>query len=130
MFYTHFFTGPIDAVLFQSTNYHILRPSTVSGSCRAIGTLTNSAVLEAGSKRIQFSVQDCPGFAGFVYDAYTGFNSVSRILIEELMPRENMYTSVIIIDLNTVKGKIIAKGSYFVYCDKDFLEYGIIISYL
>ena len=37
---------------------------------------------------MQLRVQDCPGFNGFVYDAYTGFNSVSRILVEEVLPCE------------------------------------------
>lgn len=83
--------GPIDAVLFQSRNYHILRQSTISGSCRSAGSPTNSTQLTAGAMRIQFSVQDCPGFGGFVYDAYTGWNSVSRILIEEIVPRQFFY---------------------------------------
>ena len=61
------------------------------GSCRATGPLTNSTLLDAGPKRIQFSVQDCPGFGGFVYDAYTGWNSVSRIAIEEIIPRKCYY---------------------------------------
>lgn len=80
------FTGPIDAVIFQSSNYHIVRQSTITGACRSIGPVGNGTSITPGGKRIQFSVQDCPGFQGFVYDAYTGWNSVSRLLIEEIMP--------------------------------------------
>lgn len=88
----HCFTaGPIDAVIYQSGNYHLLRQSTVSGSCKATGLLASPQLLSAGTKRIQFSVREC---ASFVYDAYTGWNSVSRILIEELTPRECPLPSV------------------------------------
>ena len=73
-------------MLFQSRNYHILRQSTISGSCNKVGSFEDGTPLTAGHKRIQFSVQDCPGFGGFVYDAYTGWNSVSRIIIEEIVP--------------------------------------------
>ncbi len=76
--------GPIDGVIYQSDNYHILKQNTISGTCRTTGDLGN---ITAGSIRVQFSVQDCPRFGGFVYDAYTGWNSVSRILIEEVIPR-------------------------------------------
>ena len=86
---THLHTrtaGPLDVIMFQTQNVHILRQSTITGSCRTTGPLTNSTPLDAGPKRIQFSIMDCPGFGGFVYDAYTGFNSVSRIRIEEIIP--------------------------------------------
>lgn len=86
-------TGPIDFLTFQSENYHIVRQSTVSGSCRATGNFVNSTVLTSGPMRIQFHVQDCPGFGGFVYDAYTGFNSVSRIRIEETIPSKHMHAT-------------------------------------
>ena len=80
------YTGPIDAVIFQSRNYHIVRQSTITGACRSVGAVGNGTSISTGGKRIQFSIQDCPGFGGFVYDAYTGWNSVSRILIEEMQP--------------------------------------------
>ena len=83
--------GPIDAVIFQSRNYHIVRQSTISGICSQIGGNQN---LTAGVYRIQFLIQDCISFGGFVYDAYTGWNSVSRITIEELPPRECLYAPI------------------------------------
>ena len=95
---THLHTrtaGPLDVIMFQAQNVHILRQSTITGSCRTTGPLTNSTPLDAGPKRIQFSIMDCPGFGGFVYDAYTGFNSVSRIRIEEVIPSK-IYLSIII----------------------------------
>lgn len=77
--------------MFQSENYHLLRQSTITGSCRGTGLLASPESLTAGAKRIQFSIQECPNFGGFVYDAYTGWNSVSRIVIEELTPREYFF---------------------------------------
>ena len=87
--------GPLDVVTFQSANYHLLRQSTLTGSCRATSPspLSNSTQLGIGQKRIQFSVMECPGSGGFVYDAYTGWNSVSRIIIEEIIPRKCMYVA-------------------------------------
>lgn len=76
--------GALDVIIFQSRNVHIVRQSTITGMCRA----TEGGNLTAGAKRVQFSLMDCPGFRGFVYDAYTGFNSVSRIIIEEVPPRK------------------------------------------
>ncbi len=78
--------GPIDAVLFQSQNYHLLRHSTITGSCRATDSNGEVAFIPAGPVRVQFSLMECPGFGGFVYDSYTGFNSVSRITIDEIIP--------------------------------------------
>lgn len=42
-----------------------------------------------GLRRVQLYLKDCPGFDGFVYDAYTGYNTVSRIIIEEVMPSQS-----------------------------------------
>lgn len=81
----HLHLGPIDAVVFQSRNYHIVRQSHLTSVCRAAG----GRELTAGPKRVQFSVQDCPGFGGFVYDAYTGWNQVSKIILEEIPPRKS-----------------------------------------
>lgn len=77
-------TGPIDTTIFQSRNYHIVRQTDITGICRQAGGRN----LTAGVYRIQFSIKDCNAFGGFVYDAYTGWNSVSRIIIEEYMPRK------------------------------------------
>ncbi len=76
--------GPIDMVLFQTGNYHIVRTSQVTGVCREAG----GSVLGAGAKRIQFQLMECPGFRGLVYDAYTGWNSLSKVIIEEVPPRK------------------------------------------
>jgi len=76
--------GPIDTTIFQSRNYHIVRQSGITGICRQAGGRN----LTAGVYRIQFSIKDCNAFGGFVYDAYTGWNSVSRIIIEEYVPRK------------------------------------------
>ena len=76
--------GPVDALIFQSANYHILGPGYFSGICQRAG----KRPLGAGYHIAQLRVQDCPGFSGYVYDAYTGFNSVSRILLEEVLPCE------------------------------------------
>ena len=71
-------------MIFQSQNYHIVRQSDITGICRQAGGRN----LTAGAYRIQFSIKDCNAFGGFVYDAYTGWNSVSRIIIEEYIPRK------------------------------------------
>ena len=39
-----------------------------------------------GLRRIQLYLKDCPGFDGYVYDAYTGWNTQSRIIVEEVSP--------------------------------------------
>ena len=54
------------------------------GICRQAG----ERELTAGLNRVQLMLQDCPGFDGFVYDAYTGWNTISRIIIEEVVPCE------------------------------------------
>ena len=46
-------------------------------------------MLGVGPVRVQFLVQECIGLGGFVYDAYTGWNSVSRITVEEVIPRKD-----------------------------------------
>ena len=95
--------GPVDTNLFQSTNYHILRPAHFSGICQQAGTRP----LTSGYHVVQLRVQDCPGFGGFVYDAYTGFNSASRILVEEVLP---------------CKCLMVTCGSVAVMCEGDMWE--------
>ena len=41
-----------------------------------------------GLRRVQLYLKDCAGFDGYVYDSYTGWNTVSRIIIEEISPSE------------------------------------------
>ena len=71
----------------METDLHILRQTQLSGLCRGAGGQN----FTKGVKLVQFSVMDCPGFGGFVYDAYTGWNSVSRVILEEVIPREWVY---------------------------------------
>ncbi len=87
----HFFVfhvGPIDTVIFQSQNLQVLRQTHLTGSCRSTKSINGERVVGAGPVRVQFLVQECIRFGGFVYDAYTGWNSVSRIAVEEIIPRE------------------------------------------
>lgn len=70
--------------MFIETDLHILRQSHISGVCRMAG----GENITSGPALVQFSLMDCPGFGGFVYDAYTGWNSVSRIVVEEIIPRK------------------------------------------
>lgn len=79
--------GPVDSVIFLETDLHILRQSHITGVCRMAGDQN----ITSGVRRIQFSVMDCPGFGGFIYDAYTGWNSVSRIVLEEILPRDESF---------------------------------------
>ena len=54
----------------------------MEGICESV--LRNAAYgIAAGTRRIQFRVGQCPGYGSGV-DAYTGWNSVSRIVVEEL----------------------------------------------
>ena len=41
-----------------------------------------------GLRRVQLYLKDCPSFDGYVYDSFTGWNTVSRIIIEEISPSE------------------------------------------
>ena len=82
----HYGAGPVDAVIFMETDLHILRQSHISGVCRSAGGVN----ITSGPVLVQFSLMDCPGFGGFVYDAYTGWNSISRILLEEIIPRKSV----------------------------------------
>ena len=54
--------------------------------CTAIH-LASFTVL-TGLRRVQLYLKDCAGFDGFVYDSYTGWNTVSRIIVEEISPSE------------------------------------------
>ena len=82
-------------VIFQTQNVHILRQSTLSGSCRTTQSIGKEKVLVAGPVRVQFLIMECIGTGGFVYDAYTGWNSVSRITIEEIIPSKLVFVVVL-----------------------------------
>jgi hypothetical protein len=86
--------GPVDAVIFMEADLHILRQSHISGICRGAGGQN----ISSGTVLVQFLVNDCPGFQGFVYDAYTGWNSISRIILEEIIPRDDTFTELIAVE--------------------------------
>ena len=74
--------APIDSAVFQQQSLNIIRQNSFSGVCKKAGP----RLLTAGPKRIQFMLMECQGFGGYIYDAYTGFDSVSRITVEEISP--------------------------------------------
>ena len=67
---------PIDGLVYmgKSTNQNIHRVNNIEGHCNNI---------HKGKVRVGFWVTNCAGYSGS-YDAYTGWNSVSRIFIEEV----------------------------------------------
>ncbi|XP_065888407.1 uncharacterized protein [Dysidea avara] len=75
--------GPVDVLVYQAGNYLIVRHSHFTGMCEQAG----GENITAGLRHIQLYLKDCPGFDGFVYDAYTGWNTQSRIIVEEVSPR-------------------------------------------
>ena len=66
----------IDGVVYmgKSTSQNIHRVNNIEGHCNNI---------HKGKVRVGFWVTNCAGYSGS-YDAYTGWNSVSRIFIEEV----------------------------------------------
>eukprot|EP00118_Oscarella_pearsei_P015510 m.140383 g.140383 ORF g.140383 m.140383 type:complete len:785 (+) comp38301_c0_seq2:61-2415(+) len=76
----------IDTVIRQNNNVNVHRPTSVSGICESKkDPNTKSYTLAAGVRRIQFKVGVCVGYNPNV-DAYTGWDYVSRIIVEELPP--------------------------------------------
>ncbi|KAL9975554.1 hypothetical protein ACROYT_G012726 [Oculina patagonica] len=68
----------IDAVIYQSINVNIHRPANLEGYCSGI---------DKGLVRVGLNVGHClKGFGNAIFNAYTGWNSVSRIIIEEVQP--------------------------------------------
>ena len=72
-------TGPmtIDAVYYTRASNNIHRHRQIEGYCENI---------PAGDVRVGFHVGKCSGYG--VADAYSGWNSVSRILIAEMPPAQ------------------------------------------
>eukprot|EP00117_Sycon_ciliatum_P018000 scpid81248/ scgid16779/ Collagen triple helix repeat-containing protein 1; Protein NMTC1 len=68
---------PIDAAMYVigPDNSNPLRPRHIEGYCGGIG---------AGPVRVSLNVGNCPGFGEA--DAFSGFASASRIMIEEVAP--------------------------------------------
>ena len=67
---------PIDGLVYmaKSMSQSIHRVQNIEGHCNNI---------HKGKVRVGFWVTNCAGYSGS-YDAYTGWNSVSRIFIEEV----------------------------------------------
>jgi len=66
----------VDAVVYQSIDANIHRSANIEGYCTG---------LAKGLVRVGLNVGRCKGF-DTTYNAYTGWNSVSRIIIEEMEP--------------------------------------------
>ncbi|XP_065896073.1 uncharacterized protein [Dysidea avara] len=81
--------GPVDALVYQGERYLIVRHSHFTGMCEQAGGMN----ISAGLHRIQLSLKDCPGFNGFIYNAFTGWNTQSRIIVEEVPPRNPTVTT-------------------------------------
>ena len=91
----------------METDLHILRQTHLSGLCRG----ARGQNFTKGVKLVQFSIMDCPGFGGFVYDAYTGWNSVSRVILEEVIPREWVHdVCVYCVHVVTACGDVLQQG--------------------
>ena len=65
----------IDAVVYQSVDLNIPRPANIEGYCTGIAK---------GLVRVGLHVGQCHGFG--ISNAYTDWNSVSKIIIEEIEP--------------------------------------------
>ena len=64
---------PIDAVLWRSKTEDTHMPGAIDGSCDNI---------HKGKIRVGINIGNCPGFGHS--DGHTGWNSVSRLIIEEV----------------------------------------------
>ena len=67
---------PIDGIVYmwKGSGKNLHRVRHIEGHCNNI---------HEGKVRVGFSVTNCAGYSGS-YDAYTGWNSVSRIFVEEV----------------------------------------------
>lgn len=85
--------GPIDAALVQDLteirfppNYDLFRPASIVGICRGYG----GSNLSPGDYTVELMVGPCVAAEGDATavpvpaDTMTGYNSVSRIIIEEI----------------------------------------------
>ena len=85
---------PIDGVMYMwhGSAQDIHRVRHIEGHCNNI---------HKGKVRVGFWVGNCPSGSGRAGDAYTGWQSVSRIFIEEVpkaqakMPRQNIHSAKI-----------------------------------
>lgn len=85
--------APIEAVLYSinAERVNIHRGSTIAGICWA----TEDGVIGEGEYNVTLNVGMCDGF-NETYNAYTGFNSLSTINMEEMPTRESfrLYTEL------------------------------------
>ena len=65
----------IDGLVYHRKDMNIHRVSTIEGYCGKVGV---------GPVKVEFHIGDCAGYSGG--DGYTSWNSVSRIVIEEVPP--------------------------------------------
>lgn len=68
---------PIDAVVYQNGNIDIIRSASIEGYCGGV---------PPGEVRVGFYVGNCKGFDNV--ENHTSWNSVSRIIVEEVEPPE------------------------------------------
>ncbi len=66
---------PIDTAVYSGGKWNIIRTATIEGYCPGINK---------GPIKVGLNVGSCEGYTRG--DAYTGFKSVSRIIIEEVEP--------------------------------------------
>lgn len=78
--------GPIDGSIRQdlssgvfTSQFDTRRPVTIAGICRG----TSAALLPSGTYTIGLIVGECQNFLG-TFNVFTGYNSVSRFIIEEI----------------------------------------------
>lgn len=69
--------APVDATIFANLNINLHRPGTLDGFCENI---------PKGRVTVGISVGACPNPHYNSGDAYTGWDSVSRLIIEEVPP--------------------------------------------
>ena len=77
--------APIDGVLYNSaSNVNIHRGTTITGICNQT---ENGTIMGAGTYEAVLNVGMCEGF-NESYNAFTGFQGVSTMYIEEMPRRE------------------------------------------
>ena len=79
--------APINGIIFQfyhnggsSSQVNDHRHTTIVGVCKA----TSSGDLQSASYQISMNIKDCPSYSGT--EAYTGWQTTSSMIIEELCP--------------------------------------------
>ena len=69
---------PVDTLVYSGGAWNIIRPTTIEGYCSGI---------YKGSVNVALNVGPCgSGFSGKLGNSYTGWNSVSRIIVQEVDP--------------------------------------------